>query len=272
MSMLLELGCEIVRKNTGKSPQESNPYSAEPPRANEPRLHDIFVDGGIERLRLVLDAVQAQGGIQAVSELQIARRTVKGTWVVEGKEEPVEGWEMWQVLPFQYRNELTIGGFPTVSFILNLSDPSGANGWRRVGDGEYELLSPDEVKEATKQLEVEGVDLLLPLLYGTGHIPPLVEATAVNAGPFRSVEFQSHLHVPITLFFEVHSNLMSQRESDSPSGRQKVSYEEFEDQKGLKIPMHIKGFCNDKLFASLDVIKFERFPSLDNEKFLPESS
>lgn len=218
--------------------------------------------------RIVMYGIIAQGGVAAIAKLQTAQRSCSGTQVVRGVTVPVTGSETWQVLPFQYRMEQNLENFPRTRVIVNLTSTGGSKGWQALGRQPFKPFGGQELASAAQQLEVEGLDLLLPILYNGAALKPAGDTTVAGQA-VRGVDVTLPTGAAATLYFARKSGLYLVRRSQQNGEVREVLYSDYQEQDGVLAPRRLQLRIDRKVVSTLQVDDLKLFDYLPNKTFTP---
>ena len=209
-----------------------------------------------DALAIIDQAVQAQGGADALAKLRTAVRRGEG-FLYQGDDKQPFTDEMRLDLPDRWRLSLEID--KQVRFTVAVA---GDKGWEALG-GKVDDLGPERLKEMREEIYVLWLETLLPLRKDGFDLAPLPEAK-VDGQTVVGVQASSKGRPDVKLYFDKETHLparveWSAREAGLPHAKAYL-LSDYRDFDGVKAPTHLVETTDGKKISELTSASY-KFPS-----------
>ncbi len=216
-----------------------------------------------DALAIIDQAIQAQGGADALAKSRTAVRHGKGV-VYQGDQEQAFTDEMTLDLPDRWQRSLQIG--MDVRFNVAVA---GDKGWHALG-GKVEDLGPERLKELREELYVLWLETLLPLRGEGFDLAPLPEIK-VNGKPAVGVQASSKGRPDVKLYFDRATHLLTKVEWSGQEAGQPHAKEhflgDFKEFDGVKLPTHWVETIDGKKISELTSAEYKFPAKVDDAAF-----
>lgn len=209
-----------------------------------------------DALAVIDQAIQAQGGADALAKVRTAVRSGEGVLYQGGTEVPFTD-QMTLDLPERWRDSVEIDKKVQVAIAVN-----GDKGWQS-SVGAVSDLGPERLKELREEIYVLWIQTLLPLKKDGFELAPMPEAK-VGDRPAAVVKAASKGHADASLFFDKQTHLLLKVERVSEEAGLKLpkeyllsDYKEFD---GVKLPTHLTEMLAGKKASELKSASY-KFPA-----------
>ncbi len=207
-------------------------------------------------LAIIDQAIQAQGGADALAKLHTAVRRGEGV-LYQGDDKLPFTDEMTFDLPDRWRFSVEIEKNTRIAYAV-----AGDKGWESIG-GKADDLGAERLKELHGEIYVLWLETLLPLKKDGIDLTPLPEIK-VNGQPAVGVKGSSQGLADVNIYFDKGTHLLAKlewtaREAGLPRAKEYLlgDYKEFD---GVQMPTHLIETTDGKKSAELLSASY-KFPS-----------
>ena len=207
-----------------------------------------------DALAIIDQAVQAQGGADALAKLRTAVRRGEG-FLFQGDDKQPFTDEMTLDLPDRWRLSLDID--KQTRFTLAVA---GDKGWEALG-GKVEDIGPERLKEMREEIYVLWLQTLLPLRKDGFDLAPLPEAK-VDGQAVVGVKASSKDRPDVKLYFDktTHRRPGSSGAPGGAAAAKAYLLGDYPDFDGVKMPTHLVETTDGKKISELTSAVY-KFPS-----------
>jgi outer membrane lipoprotein-sorting protein len=230
-------------------------------------VSSIRADDDAAKLRAVIDkAIKAHGGADNLKKFPASVIKSKGTYYGMG-----EGIEYTQEISIQHPGQMRVEVDANNFKFVQVFDKN--KGWRKIGDGDAEKMSKEEVAEAQEQMYAGGLTHLVVLQDKSYKLAPLGEIKVGDRAAI-GVRVEHEGHRPVSMYFDKDKGLLLKVETngkDTQNDNKEFTAEElFSEYKkvdGLMVAHKVTINRDGKKYLEYEITEYKPSEKLDDSVF-----